>query len=276
MPNSCISYSIFGYSDDLYNPQPFYSYLRGLQLNIRLAGFLYPDWHIYVSVDKNTYASKFRPYFEYLERSMDVHINVVESQPLCRMMLQRLNPIFAGVYERVICRDADSLLQYRERMAVEYWVNTNRVAHAITDSISHNIALMGGMIGLKCLDVRLLLKVNSLDEMLNFIPSHEIDYNIKGTDQDFLNRIILPKVADSLTEHYIKGMPNSFRSDYHNTIDEVELPGVKPELRETDNLGWHIGASGFQMDATVAFLKGLDGMCPIEKQYPEVFYWHLK
>lgn len=133
---------------------------------------------------------------------------------------------------------------------------------------------MGGMIGLKSYDIRLLFNANTLDELIAI--GGEIDYTRKGSDQDFLNRVILPRVADSITEHYVKGLPNSFRADYHNTIDEVTP--LDPQLKETDNLGWHIGASGFQVDATVQWLNKMDGGIydDIEKQFPEVFYWHLK
>ena len=63
-------------------------------------------------------------------------------------MLWRLLPIFEYNVERIICRDTDSPLTYREAQMVKEWENSPKVVHAITDSVSHNIPLMGGMIGL--------------------------------------------------------------------------------------------------------------------------------
>ena len=183
------------------------------------------------------------------------------------------------MYDRVICRDTDSLLSYRERQAVAYWERAPKMAHAITDSISHTITLMGGMIGFQSGPFRDRMEVNSFDDLLSL--SQGIDFNRKGADQDFLNRYVLPKVADSITEHFVLGHPQTFRGDCHNFIHDIDLKeiGVPDELKETNGYGFHIGAAGFQTDAVVKFLQkhGKDNEYweGIEKQYPEVFYWML-
>lgn len=275
MPD-CLSYTLFGYGQANKDSFEFRSYLRGFHLNLRIAQLLYHGYAVYLTVDQPTYNSIFKKYFDALHNDGLIVLNVVPSQPLCRMMLQRLNPIFTDAYTRVLCRDADSLLQYRERQAVQYYTQKDHIAHGITDSISHNVALMGGMCGFKAADIRILFNCQTLDCLLGHAPG--IDYTIKGSDQDFLNRIILPRIANSFTEHYVKGMPNSFRDHYHSQIDDVDV-GLPPHMRETDNLGWHIGASGFQVDATVKFLQlhGLNNeyFNKLEQPYPAVFYWQL-
>jgi hypothetical protein len=204
---------------------------------------------------------------------------------LCRMMLYRLYPMFLFdalfnfKYDRIICRDTDSLLSYRERQAVCYWERGPKMAHAITDSVSHNITLMGGMIGFQSGPFRDRMGVKSFDELLAL--SQGIDFNRKGADQDFLNRYVLPKVADSITEHFVLGHPQTFRGDCHNFIHDIDLKeiGVPDELKETNGYGFHIGAAGMQTDAVVKFLEkhGKDNEYweSIEKQYPETFYWRL-
>jgi hypothetical protein len=179
-------------------------------------------------------------------------------------------------YDRIICRDTDSLLSYRERQAVAYWEAGPKMAHAITDSISHTITLMGGMIGFQSGPFRERMGVKSFDDLMSL--SQGIDYNRKGADQDFLNRYVLPKVADSITEHFVLGHPQTFRGDCHNFIHDIDL-GLPAEFKQLDGFGFHIGASGYQTDAVVKFLKewGRDNEYwdSIEKQFPQVFYWWL-
>jgi hypothetical protein len=200
------------------------------------------------------------------------------------MMLYRLYPIFFNdgpkpTFDRVICRDTDSLLSYRERQAVAYWEQGPKMAHAITDSISHSITLMGGMIGFQSGPFRDRMGVKSFDDLMAL--SQGIDYNQKGADQDFLNRYVLPKVHDSITEHFVLGHPQTFRGDCHNFIHDIDLKqfGIGDEWKETNGYGYHIGGSGFQTDSVVNFLKkyGKDNEYwdSIEQQYPEVFYWKL-
>ena len=67
--------------------------------------------------------------------------------PLCEGMLWRMKPIWLEGVTHTICRDLDSPLTYREAQMVKEWVDSGKIAHAITDSVSHNIPLLGGMIG---------------------------------------------------------------------------------------------------------------------------------
>lgn len=280
---SAISYSLFGYGQSFDQCGDFRSYLRNLHLNIRIAELLYPGWEVVVNVDENTHGS---PYFGYFSRitARNVQIYIHPYTELCRMMLYRLYPAFLtdgdGMrYDRIICRDTDSLLSYRERQAIEYWCRGTKMAHSITDSISHTIPIMGGMCGFMSGPFRDRMGVQSFDELLSL--SQGIDFTRKGADQDFLNRYVLPKVADSITEHFVLGHPQTFRGDCHNFIHDIDLKeiGVPDELKETNGYGFHVGASGFQTDAVVKFLEkhGRDNEYweGLEKQYKEVFYWRL-
>jgi hypothetical protein len=281
---NAISYSLFGYNQQHENCYEFKSYLRGLHLNTRAAQVLYPGWDIRVMIDQSVVQS---PYFAFLcdlDKQGKMFLCNMSTWDLCRMMLYRLYPLFFNegdrlMYDRVICRDTDSLLSYRDRQAVAYWEQGPKMAHAITDSISHSITLMGGMIGFMSGPFRNRMSAESLDTLLSM--SQGIDFSKKGADQDFLNRYILPKVADSITEHFVLGHPQTFRGDCHNFIQNIDLKeiGVPDECRELDGYGFHIGASGFQTDAVVKWLKkhGKDNEYweSIEKQYPEIFYWQL-
>jgi hypothetical protein len=281
---NAISYSLFGYNQQHENCYDFRAYMRGLHLNIRIAELLYPGWDIYVAIDESVQRSPYYPYIDNLILNCKIANGSFGTAELCRMMLYRLYPAFLTegngmMYDHIICRDTDSLLSYRERQAVAYWERGPKMAHSITDSISHSIPIMGGMCGFMSGPFRDRMGVKSFDELLSL--SQGIDFTRKGADQDFLNRYILPKVADSITEHFVLGHPQTFRGDCHNFIHDIDLKeiGVPDELKETNGYGFHIGAAGFQTDAVVKFLQkhGKDNEYweALEKQYPETFYWHL-
>lgn len=281
---NAISYSLFGYNQQHENCYDFRAYLRGLHLNIRIAELLYPGWKPVVMTDQSVISSGYWQYLCKLCTNDRIDMYTLSDSELCRMMLYRLYPAFLidgdGMkYDRVICRDTDSLLSYRERQAVCYWERGPKMAHSVCDSVSHTIPIMGGMCGFMSGPFRDRMGVKSFDELLAL--SQGIDFNRKGADQDFLNLYVLPKIADSITEHFVLGHPQTFRGDCHNFIHDIDLKeiGVPDDLKETNGYGFHIGASGMQTDAVVKFLEkhGKDNEYweAMEKQYPEIFYWRL-
>lgn len=278
---NAISYTLFGWGEEPDQRSSFKHYLRGLHLNIRVAEVLYPGWAVYVATDKSISWSPYANYFEELILNQKIAYGEFDTAELCRMMLYRMYPLFLMdgknlMYDRVLCRDTDSLLSYRERQAIEYWMQGPKMAHSMTDSISHTIPLMGGMCAFRSGPFRDRLGVTSFDDLMAL--SQGIDYNNKGADQDFLNRYVLPKVADSITEHFVLGHPQTFRGDCHNFIHDIDL-GLPEEFKELNGYGFHIGASGFQTDAVVNWLKkwGKDNEYwdELEKQFKDVMYWQL-
>lgn len=265
-----ISYSIFGFGKKEENCFDFNSYLRGLWINIRLACCVYPDWNVHICVDENSY-EKNKELFNKLEKYAT--IKILPEEPLCKSMLWRLLPIFEHNVERILCRDTDSPLTYREAQMVKEWENTPKVVHAITDSISHNIPLMGGMIGLS---QHFRDRFQNLESILD-----GRDYTIKGSDQDTLNAKIYPIYAahgtESIIQHYMLGMPNTFLSGYRNTFIDEPLPNVNEKYRQTNDTCGHIGAAGWYEAPTLKFLKTIDDNRheyeEFEKEYKHIFYW---
>lgn len=270
-----ISYSLFGYDNKFDECFDFNSYLRGLNINIRLARLLFPEWVIRLHIDDRSY-TPFKDLFD----NLPIQIEICKETQLTKAMLWRLKPCFDINTTHVICRDLDSPLTYRDAQAVQFWVNrVTKAAHAITDSISHNIPMMGGMIGFKTEYFQLRTGFNSWDEMF---MNANFDFSKKGTDQDFINHLIYPKFAqhgiDSITQHYVKGMPNTFLSDYHNTIqDWIEIPNVDRCLKEADNCAGHIGAAGYYPPPTYKFLNKhkhkFADIRNIELKYQDIFTW---
>jgi len=274
-----ISYALFGYG----KPQnancfTFDSYLRGLTINVRLNKLLYPGWDIVVHMDQATYDG-----FADLFNRIGIIVKIEKDAPLCLAMLWRLKPVFETEqgqwkYSHVICRDLDSPPTYREVQSVTQWISNDKAMHAITDSVSHTIPLLGGMIGIR--PAYFNERVGATwDAMISL--GHE-NYEHKGTDQNFLNRVIYPKFAtpgsDSITQHYVLGMGNTFLQDYHASIPDIMI-GLPEELKESNSICGHIGAAGAYQAAQDKFLsKYWDKFSDIleaEKNYPKIFYWCL-
>lgn len=278
-----ISYSLFGYAKERNeNCFSFESYLRSLMISIRMNRLIYPEWTTVLNTDQETYEA-FKELFD--NASIEVYIN--EPAPLCKAMLWRLKPLYVmqgkkdwdkPKFTHVLCRDLDSPCTTKEAKCVQFWLNRGAAIHAITDSVSHNIPLMGGMIGIKTADWTLRMP-DSWDKLLE-LNTH-IDYKQKGADQTFLNECVYPvwasKGTESITQHYLLGMANTFLNDYHNEVPEYIDLGLPAALDESRDTCGHIGASGFYETAMFRFLRkywhDFDDLLELEAKWPNIFYW---
>lgn len=299
--SKAISYSLFGYNREMENPFGFNGFFAGLMLSIRMNRLVFPDWTNVLETDHATYAA-YGELFMYLEQK---NILRVERNPndakLCEAMLWRMKPAFwvnkLGKWEfsHVLCRDLDSLHTYREAQAVKMWIDHDKSMHAITDSVSHDVALLGGMIGLRPDHFTSITGIQSFGGLMN---KCKIDLSAKGTDQTFLNSEIYPLVAqkgsDSITQHYFKGHGKTWLSDFHTCgcwFDTCRV-GHKPtcpldvpldlpeEMKETNEVSEHMGASGWNQTQTMRLIEKhkdkFEDLIFIEKQYPNIFYWIRK
>jgi hypothetical protein len=277
-----ISYALFGYgkerSQDCFD---FSGYLHGLALNLRLNRLIYPDAVTVIHLDQSTYEG-YKNYFDAIQNDKVV-VNICEDAPLTKAMLWRLKPIFEKnekdehVYSHVLCRDLDSPTTYREAQAVKYWMDKGKAAHAITDSVSHTIPMLGGMVGFVSKHFIMYTRKYFWKDLFENIT---LDFRYKGTDQTYLNNEIYPLFAkhgiDSITQHYVLGMPNTFLSDCHNHIQDIEI-GLPEEYKESNLSCGHIGASGWYQTALFKFLRKywdkFEDLNKIERDYKHIFWW---
>lgn len=286
-----IVYSLFGYGKERQaNCFDFNSYIRGLMINIRMNRLLFPEWNVVLETDSTTYEA-----FKYLFDNIGITVNVNKPDPLCLAMLWRLKPVFEQEpnqdwkYTHILCRDLDSPPTWRDAQAVEYWIKRDKALHAITDSVSHNLPLLGGMIGVR--PAYFTERVGqSWEDMISI--GREIDFNRKGSDQTFLNKYIYPAFAkpgsDSITQHYFNGMGNTFLGDFRtctcpptaghepHCINNVEL-NLPFEYSESNSVAGHIGAAGAYTGALFKFLHRykdqFKDLIEVEEEYPTIFYW---
>ena len=276
--NKCISLSLFGFGQEDKDCHSFRSFLQFFSVNLRAYKFLFPDYHIILYIDADSYKSHIL-YFGEIHKLDFVKIWIVgEKEDLCKSMLWRLYPVFK--YDYTICRDIDSLPTLKDWRCIERWIQDGTKAHAISDSISHTIPLMGGMIGFK--------KYAFPNHILE---NPKFDFKRKGSDQDFLNQIVLPYVSDSLSEFRFLGISPMQNNPFSHEVGAFSTDTC------CDKLVNHIGQGGYHLEETFNEITNIkyEGALnyyvrkPLSKEvdelnellfkaealYTETFYWTL-
>ncbi|MDO4450173.1 MAG: tetratricopeptide repeat protein [Moraxella sp.] len=129
-----IAYSLFGA-----NPR----YCEVAVINATLAPHIYPEWTCRFYVDDSVPGHVLRRLAQY-------HAQIIK--------VNRKELGFSGLFwrflvladENVHCfiiRDADSLLSYKERYAVDEWLNSGKFFHIMRDDVCHNELILAGMWG---------------------------------------------------------------------------------------------------------------------------------
>ena len=274
-----ISYALFGYGKDRH-PECFdlISYTRALLWSMRMSRIIFPGWEVILETDKPTYMGN-QGLLDGLKRcGLVLHIN--EEAEMTKAMLWRLKPVFDyNHYSHIICRDLDSPPTYREAQCVQEWINSDLAAHAIADSISHGIPMLGGLVGFH---TGYWPMRTGIQHWVHLFEGVNINFNHKGADQTFLNQYIYPKFASlqnpSIMQHYLLGMPNTFLPGYRNSIPNIEVDGVNREdAIESNDTCSHMGQAGWLLPQTFRFFnkhkEQFADIYEVEKQFPEVAYW---
>lgn len=288
-----VVYALFGHGKKREaNSFAFDSYLRGLAINIMLNRLLYPGWQVVVIMDTDTY-KVYGP----LIKSMGAFVEEQPPADFCAMMLWRLRPAFyknpdgSHKYTHIICRDTDSPPTYREAQAVQHWINLDATGHAITDSVSHSIPMLGGMVGFQPYNLAMRMGVNSWEQLIGLAGN--MNFKRKGSDQNFMNKYIYPELSkyghNTIVQHYFKGMSHTFMPQYHSCLCDsvvghsdhcylnVEVPGVSPELASTNSLAGHIGAAGYYEAPMMQMIQEhraeFHDLLDVQNNYKNIFYW---
>lgn len=113
--------------------------------NARIRAHLFPAWRIRVYHDATVDPS----YLALLrERGVDLRVmRLPPDLPEHRKLLWRFDVAADPTVRRFLCRDADSLLTVKERVAVDAWLASDYPFHAMRDWYSHTDLLLAGMWG---------------------------------------------------------------------------------------------------------------------------------
>lgn len=131
----------------------------------------------------------------------------------------------------VICRDADSVVNMREKTIVEEWLSSDFKAHIIRDFSSHCELLLAGLFGIK------RGAVSPVKEpMLGFVETAK---NGRYTDQQFLRHCIWPQIKLTALTH-----DRCFQFGEHLGIETLPLPATS-----TDHIGSNLGAKSISLSS---------------------------
>lgn len=175
-----ISFSIYGKDP---------KYTIGLLKNIKLAETIYPDWTVYVYYNTSVPIDMINEYSKFSNVKMfDMTTSDIPG------MFWRFTP--QENVERFISRDADSRLSWRERYAVDDWIESDKTLHILRDHPHHQHEVNGGMFGIKITD-----KFNMLSEINKWLVGKFLSVDNKFGDLDFLDNIMFPSLKDDLIAH---------------------------------------------------------------------------
>lgn len=129
-----ITFSLFGNNE---------LYCKGAVENARLAKEIYPDWvaRFYVADDVPP---------QYVEQIKSYGAEVI----LCKRkgpydgLHWRFRPLMEADVGAWISRDCDSRLNWREKAAVDEWLQTDKSLHIMRDAHNHGYPIMAGMFGI--------------------------------------------------------------------------------------------------------------------------------
>ena len=177
-----IAFSLFG-------NQP--RYCETAKLNVRAAHTFYPHWRCRFYVDDTVMP-------DVAEQLQQLGAQVVFAPADMRHWagtLWRFLAVDDPLVDRVIVRDADSLISRREMHAVEQWLNSDQYFHVMRDWGSHSELMLAGMWGM----ARGGLGAYSMRMLLQHFTAQE--YSRSHGDQHFLRQWIWPQAKQSLMSH---------------------------------------------------------------------------
>ena len=162
-------------------------YLIGALRNAELAQEIYPDWTCRYYVGASV------PFSIIYQLETMLNVQVVRKSDFgdWRGMFWRFEPASEDDVEVMISRDTDSRLSYREKAAVDEWLESDKGFHIMRDHPYHNFPVLGGMWG---------VKNGVIPQMKDMITdfSQQDEY---GTDYKFFAQAVIPYIKDNVLVH---------------------------------------------------------------------------
>jgi hypothetical protein len=135
-------------------------YVTGAIRNIELAKQIYPDWEVWLYCGTSVSNDLYRKigHIEHHEDVADsttlyysdnIQVVILDKEGDWTMMLDRLRPSLEKDVECFISRDTDSRLSVREKLAVNEWLESDKIWHTMHCHAWHSVPMLGGMFGCK-------------------------------------------------------------------------------------------------------------------------------
>jgi hypothetical protein len=158
-------------------------YYTGLLENLKLIALHFPEWGVFVYLGNDVpdaFQTVLQGYHQVRIRQTS------QNGPI--LMMHRFLAIDEPGVECMMVRDADSRIHYRDRWAIQEFVKSPHIAHAIRDHRFHTMEMLGGLWGLKRCDV----------SMTELVTPHLKAQWAFGKDQEFLRSELYPLIRTRL------------------------------------------------------------------------------
>ena len=174
-----ISYSLYGN-----NPR----FWKCLVANMDIVPEIYPDWNVWI------YASGVDSRILNLLENKGAKIIHMESKPGHIGMFWRFRPFWHPEVTRTIVRDADDLLSYTDKHAVDLWKESGCLLYTLHASCGHKTPIVGSLFGITSDWAKHKLP----------IPEHGLSSEY-GADEYWLASKLLPLVRHSWLRLRVQG-----------------------------------------------------------------------
>lgn len=204
-------------------------YTIGSIRNTDLAKEFYPDFECWIYIHEPTVPKEI---VDQLKIKDNVKIFLRNGDlNTCKPMMWRFEPIDDEDVEIMMSRDTDTRILSREKLAVEEWLNSDKIFHIMRDHPYHSNLILGGMFGVK----KNILIINNWKNLMNQFNQNNYDY-----DQQFLAEFIYPKIKDNViihaSFHKFEGSEcKNFPTDFDDSYDFVGQYVYEDESRNNEH-----------------------------------------
>jgi hypothetical protein len=162
------------------------TYNVGAIKNAELAKVYYPDFECWFYIHQDTVPLET---IENLSKLDNTKI-ILKTGDLnnCKPAMWRFEAIDEYDVEIMMSRDTDTRILLREKLAVEQWLNSDKIFHIMRDHPYHLEVIMAGMFGIKKNKI-----IENWKEKMNNYNQNIYSY---GYDQYFLRDYIYPHIID--------------------------------------------------------------------------------
>jgi hypothetical protein len=173
------------------------TYNIGAIKNAEQAKIIYPDFECWFYIHQETVPQEI---INELQKFDNVKI-IFKTGDLntCKPMMWRFEAIDDPEVEIMLSRDTDTRFWLRERLAVQEWLNSDKLFHIMRDHPLHKPKINGGMFGTR--KIPQIKKWKVLMENFDQRNSHGYFQENYGYDQNFLEEFIYPEIKNNSIIH---------------------------------------------------------------------------
>lgn len=249
-----ISFSLYGTTSEFSNARGFY---KGIYVNYHLAKTIYPGWIIRIYMPYNEPAH----IIEELSKFTDIELILVDTNICLRAL--RFLPYDDENVDIWLSRDLDSILNEREKVAVDDWLMTypDKELHIMTDNLNHYWTIAGGMFGFKNLIKNAINK-----KLINKCKKQQIDIKeMKDTKLVLLDFILQFSETASNNNTYAIDCEICEKFFYKND-NYIQHYGAGKKLEQSASFPPHKPID-YDFVGCVVDIKGYYGKLNIEQHY---------